>query len=54
MRETYLTIAGNRYGDLPEGLRVGDAVLKVNGVAETPTQVATALRCRWQSQLHNL
>ena len=45
VRETYLTIAGNRYGDLPEGLRVGDVVLKVNGVAvDTPTEVATALR----------
>lgn len=45
VRETYLTIAGNRYGKLPNGLKVGDVVLKVNGVeVSTPTEVATALR----------
>lgn len=45
VRETYLTIAGNRYGKLPEGLQVGDVVVKVNGEdVATPTEVATVLR----------
>ena len=43
--ETYLTIAGNRYGKLPDGLQVGDVVTKVNGLnVTTPTEVATVLR----------
>lgn len=45
VHETYLTIAGNRYGSLPEGLQIGDVVLKVNGIkVKTPTEVATVLR----------
>ena len=42
VKETYLTIAGNRYGKLPDGLQVGDVVTKVNGLnVTTPTEVAT-------------
>ena len=45
VKETYLTIAGNRYGKLPDGLQVGDVVTKVNGLnVTTPTEVATVLR----------
>ena len=45
VKETYLTIAGNRYGKLPDGLQVGDVVTKVNGLnVKTPTEVATVLR----------
>ena len=45
VRETYLKVAGNRYGELPKGVRVGDVLLKVNGAkVETPTEVATILR----------
>lgn len=45
VRETYLTVAGNRYGELPKGLRVGDVLLEVNGTkVKTPTEVATILR----------
>ena len=45
VRETYLTVAGNRYGELPEGVQVGDVLIKVNGVkVKTPTEVSTYLR----------
>ena len=45
VRGTYLTVAGNRYGELPKGVKVGDVLLKVNGAeVETPTEVATILR----------
>ena len=45
VREQYLTIAGSLKGELPEGLQIGDVVLKVNGIAvSTPTEVANALR----------
>jgi len=43
--EKYLTIAGNRYGELPDGVQIGDVLLAVNGhEVSTPTQVSTALR----------
>lgn len=43
--EAYLTIAGNKYGDLPKGMLIGDKLISVEGQAvETPTQVATLLR----------
>jgi len=43
--EKYLTIAGNRYGKLPDGVQIGDILLAVNGrEVSTPTQVSTALR----------
>ena len=43
--EKYLTIAGNRYGELPDGVQIGDVLLAVNGLeVSTPTQVSTALR----------
>lgn len=45
VRETYLTVAGNRYGALPKGVQVGDILLDVNGTkVKTPTEVATILR----------
>ena len=43
--ETYLTIAGNRYGELPKGVQVGDVLIEVNGIkVKTPTEVSTILR----------
>lgn len=43
--EAYLTIAGNKYGELPKGMLIGDKLVAVDGqVVETPTQVATILR----------
>ena len=48
--ETYLTVAGNRYGELPEGLQVGDVLIKIDGTRVlTPTQVSTVLRGKEQS-----
>jgi serine protease Do len=45
VRETYLTIAGNRYGELPKGVQVGDVLIEVNGIkVKTPTEVSTILR----------
>lgn len=43
--ETYLTIAGNKYGPLPSVLRIGDRLRAVEGIkVTTPTEVATILR----------
>jgi S1-C subfamily serine protease len=45
VHEEYLTIAGNRYGKLPEDLKIGDVVLRVNETdVKSPTEVATELR----------
>ena len=45
VHEKYLTVAGNRYGNLPSGLQIGDVVVKVNGMnVATPTEIATVLR----------
>ena len=55
MYEKYLTIADNRFGKLPEGLQIGDMVVKINGIKVlTPTEVATVLRGLNQGRLHNL
>lgn len=43
--ETYLTVAGNRYGDLRYGLSIGDILTQINGIeVKTPTEVSTILR----------
>lgn len=45
VHEKYLTIAGNRFGELPEGLQIGDELTKVNDIdVVTPTELSTALR----------
>ena len=44
VRETFLTVAGNRYGAIPKGVQVGDILLEVNGAkVKTPTELATIL-----------
>ena len=43
--EKYLTVAGNRFGALPDGIEIGDTLISVNEIAvNTPTEVATILR----------
>lgn len=43
--EKYLTVAGNRFGSLPEGIEIGDILISVNQIdVKTPTEVATVLR----------
>ena len=43
--EEYMIVGGNRYGDLPEGLQIGDLVTKVNGTpVKSPTEALTVLR----------
>jgi serine protease Do len=43
--EEYMIVAGNRYGELPDGIQIGDTVIKVNDVeVNSPTEVLTLLR----------
>ncbi|ADE38427.1 S1C family serine protease [Candidatus Puniceispirillum marinum] len=43
--EEYMIVAGNRYGELPKGIQIGDLVTKVNGIeVKSPTEVHTMLR----------
>lgn len=43
--EKYLTVAGNRFGSLPDGIELGDTLVSVNEITvNTPTEVATILR----------
>ena len=43
--ENYLIVAGNRLGQLSEGIQIGDEVIAVNGIEiSSPTELATELR----------
>lgn len=43
--EKYLTVAGNRFGPLPDGIEIGDVLITVNEIdVKTPTEVTTILR----------
>ena len=43
--EEYMIVAGNRYGELPDGVQIGDIVTAVNGTeVYSPTEVHTLLR----------
>ena len=40
-----MIVAGNRYGELPDGIQIGDTVIKVNDVeVNSPTEALTLLR----------
>lgn len=43
--EEYLILAGNRFGEMPNGFEIGDRIKAVNEIeVETPTEVLTILR----------